>query len=82
MATAARRTAQVIVQKGKARSTITAYVPTKVGTREIAALNEVLINKVIKDLTGCPCLSGLVDVILHDDLANSIDVDLSSGKLG
>ena len=82
MATSKSRIAQVTVQKGRAGSTVTAYLPPKPGTKELAALNEVLINKVIKGLTGCPCLSGLVDVILHDDLADSINIDLASGKLG
>ncbi|HLO01474.1 MAG TPA: hypothetical protein VK208_23645 [Pyrinomonadaceae bacterium] len=83
MATSTKsRTAKVLVQKGKARSVITAFVPTKVGSREVAALNEVLINKIIKDLTGCPCLSGAVDVIFRDDLAKSINIDLASGQIG
>jgi hypothetical protein len=77
------RVAQLQVQTiAKGRSTITAFVPTKVRAAELEALNKTLIDKVIKDLTGCPCLSGVVDVIFKDDLVDSIRVDLASGKIG
>jgi hypothetical protein len=79
---ATARVAQLQIQKGKTRSTVTAYVPSNIRGPEFAKLNAVLVDKVIKDLTGCPCLSGAVDVIFHDDLASSISVDLASGKLG
>jgi hypothetical protein len=80
--TARPRTAQLVIQKGRAGATVTAYCPTKVTGKEFAALNEIVINKVIKDLTGCPCLSGLVDVLYHDDLNKSINIDLASGQIG
>lgn len=76
------RVAQLQIQKGKNRSTVTAYVPSNLRASEFAKLNTVLVEKVIKDLTGCSCLSGAVDVIFHDDLASSIRVDLTSGKIG
>jgi hypothetical protein len=81
--TSKTRVAQLQVQTvAKGRSTITAFVPTKVRGAELEALNKVLVDKVIKDLTGCPCLSGVVDVIFKDDLVDSIRVDLASGKIG
>jgi len=80
--TAKTRVAQLQIQKGKDRSTITAYVPSNLRASEFAKLNTVIVEKVIKDLTGCSCLSGAVDVIFHDNLADSIRVDLGSGKIG
>jgi hypothetical protein len=80
---ATSRSAQIQVQTVKGgRSRITAFVPNKVKGAELEALNKVLVDKVIKDLTGCPCLSGVVDVLFKDDLVDSIKVDLATGKIG
>jgi hypothetical protein len=71
------RTATIQVQQqGKARATITAYVPSNIRAPEFEKINKVIVEKVIKGLTGCPCLSGLADVIYKDDLADSINVEL------
>ena len=80
--TSRARLAQVQVQTVNKRSVVTVFVPSKPRTGELDNLNKVLIEKVIKDLTGCPCLSGLADVILKDDLVDSIRVDLATGKIG
>lgn len=83
MATSTKtRAATLQIQTRKNRTTVTAFVPTKVRGPELDALNKVLVEKVIKDITGCPCLSGIVDVILRDDLVDSVRVDLASGKIG
>ena len=76
------RNAQVQVQTVNKRSVITVFVPPKPRAAELDNLNKLLVEKVIKDLTGCPCLSGLADVILKDDLVDSIKVDLATGKVG
>ncbi len=76
------RTAQVQVQTVNKRSVITVFVPPKPRAAELDNLNKFLVDKVIKDLTGCPCMSGLADVILKDDLVDSIKIDLATGKLG
>jgi hypothetical protein len=76
------RTAQIQVQTVNKRSVVTVFVPSKPRTGELDNLNKLLVEKVLKDLTGCPCLSGLAEVILKDDLVDSIKVDLATGRVG
>jgi hypothetical protein len=73
----AERIAQLQVAKGVGnRSLVTVQVPTKITAKEFGALQKTLIDKVIKDLTGCACLSGAVDVIFREDLEQVIRVNL------
>lgn len=76
------RNAQVQVQTVNKRSLITVFVPPKPRAAELDNLNKFLVEKVIKDLTGCPCMSGFADVIFKDDLVDSIKIDLATGKIG
>jgi hypothetical protein len=43
---------------------------------EIARIDDILINTVIKDLTGCACLSGTIDVIWERQFDRVLDVQL------
>ena len=84
MATARdERVAKFHIQKGvgKARSVVTATVPADINVKEFGAIQGTLIEKIIKDLTGCACLSGAVDVIFRDEFRDVIRVDLRSGKM-
>lgn len=76
MAVANERRAQIFVgEKGSNRAVRVSH-PGKLTTAEIHRIDEVLINKVIKDLTGCACLSGTIDVIWEKDFEQILDVRL------
>jgi len=70
------RQAQIhIGAKGDGRAVRVSH-PGKLTPDEVARVNEVLINKVIKDLTGCACLSGTIDVIWERQFEAVLDVKL------
>jgi hypothetical protein len=50
--------------------------PGKLTPNEIAQIDKVLINDVIKGLTGCACLSGTIDVIWERQFERVLDVQL------
>jgi hypothetical protein len=45
-------------------------------------IDDVLVNKVIKDLTGCACLSGVIDVIWEKDFDRVLEVELGEAFSG
>jgi hypothetical protein len=45
-------------------------------------IDDVLVNKVIKGLTGCACLSGVIDVLWERDFENVLDVQLGEAFRG
>jgi hypothetical protein len=75
------RVAKVAVQKGTNLTTLLVSVPHKPTTKELAALQTAISDKIIKDLTGCACLSGAIEMIFRDEFAEHIRVDLSSGRV-
>jgi hypothetical protein len=79
----ATREARISVEKGKgrARHVVNVSVPTDIRPKEYGLLNQYIIEKVIKDLTGCSCLSGFADVIHRDEFVDVIRVDLKTGGL-
>ena len=50
--------------------------PGKLTPAEIGQIDKILINDVIKDLTGCACLSGTIDVIWEKQFERVLDVRL------
>lgn len=50
--------------------------PGNLTHNDIAAINKHLIERVIKDLTGCSCLSGTIDVIWEKGFDRLINVQL------
>ncbi len=74
------RVARLHVERSRARSTVTVSVPPDLKAKEFGALQAALIDRVIKDLTGCACLSGVVDVIFRNELDDAIRVDLNTGR--
>jgi hypothetical protein len=50
--------------------------PGKLTPNEIAQIDKVLVNDVIKGLTGCACLSGTIDVIWERQFERVLDVQL------
>ncbi len=76
MATSKARVAQIFVgEKGQNR-TVRVSHPGKLSPDEIARIDRVLVNDVIKRLTGCSCLSGTIDVIWERDFDKVLDVQL------
>lgn len=75
------RVARLHIEKGRSRSTVTVSVPPDFRPKEFGSLQASLIERVIRDLTGCPCLSGAVDVIFRNDFEDAIRVDLNSGRI-
>ncbi|GAO39757.1 hypothetical protein SCH01S_39_00420 [Sphingomonas changbaiensis NBRC 104936] len=70
------RTAQISLgAKGDHRAVRVSH-PGKLTPDEIARIDTVLINDVIKDLTGCACLSGTIDVIWEQQFDRVLDVQL------
>jgi hypothetical protein len=71
-----RRQAKIYLgKKGEARAVRVSH-PGKLTPAEIGRIDDVLINKVIKDLTGCACLSGTIDVIWEQNFDQVLDVQL------
>lgn len=71
-----KRRAQISVGlKGQSQTVRVAY-SGQLSAREITRINDTLINSVIKDLTGCACLSGIIDVIYEPIFDRVIDVQL------
>lgn len=62
-------------KKGENRAVRVSH-PGKLTPAEIASIDKVLINDVIKDLTGCACLSGTIDVIWEQQFDRILDVQL------
>ena len=50
--------------------------PGQLSPKEIAQIDDHLINDVIKGLTGCACLSGTIDVIWEKNFDRVINVQL------
>lgn len=76
MATTSRRAATISLgAKGEAR-TVRVSHPGKLTPDEIRRIDDVLVNKVIKGLTGCACLSGTIDVIWERNFDQVLDVQL------
>lgn len=75
-AAARSRTAQISLgAKGENRAVRVSH-PGKLTPDEIARIDKVLINDVIKGLTGCACLSGTIDVIWEQRFDKVLDVQL------
>jgi hypothetical protein len=71
----ARMAKIMIGAKGDARAVRVSH-PGKLTPEEISRIDHVLINDVIKDLTGCACLSGTIDVIWEKQFDRVLDVQL------
>ena len=76
MVTKKARTAQISLgAKGTTRAVRVSH-PGKLTPDEIARIDRVLINDVIKKLTGCACLSGTIEVIWEQQFDQILDVQL------
>ena len=72
----ARRLAHISLGvKGDGRAVRVSH-PGQLTPDEIQRIDKVLINDVIKDLTGCACLSGTIDVIWEKQFEKILEVQL------
>jgi len=69
------RRASLQLEKLVGRQTLNVRVPRDVSDKDFARLGRSIIE-VIRNHTGCACLSGVIDVILKDDLQDAINVEL------
>jgi hypothetical protein len=71
---AARSSAHIFVSGRGENSVVRVLAPGKLGPAQLEKLNKVLIEDVIKGITGCACLSGVIDVIFDKGFEKSINV--------
>ena len=67
-----------VIKKSRDGGRVEVTVPKDMTGRDVASVNDVLINKVIKGLTGCACLSGVIEVLWKPEFEDIIRVDLPS----
>jgi hypothetical protein len=70
------RKAQILFGNEGDMRAVKVFHPGGLTRKDIADVNNYLIDKVIFDLTGCSCLSGTIDVIWERDFDRVITVDL------
>ena len=70
------KTAQLQLEKFAGRQSLNVRVPSDVNDRDFAKLGK-SIFELIKGHTGCNCLSGIIRVVLEDDMQDAIRVELN-----
>jgi len=70
------RLARILVGEKDARRAVRVFHPGKLTPDDMQRIDKVLVNDVIKGLTGCACLSGIIDVIWERDFEKVLDVQL------
>jgi hypothetical protein len=77
-ASAANRQARIMVGEKDTTRAVRVFHPGRLTPDDMRKIDEVLVNKVIKGLTGCACLSGVIDVIWEKDFDHVLDVQLGA----
>jgi hypothetical protein len=77
-----RRQARILVGEKGTNRAVRVFHPGRLTPDDMRRIDDVLVNKVIKDLTGCACLSGIIDVIWEKDFENVLDVQLGEAFPG
>jgi hypothetical protein len=72
----AGRQARILVAEKGSNRAVRVLHPGKLTPEDMRRIDDVLVNKVIKGLTGCACLSGVIDVIWERDFDHVLDVQL------
>jgi len=70
------RKANILVGEKGSNRAVRVFHPGKLTPEDIRRIDDLLINKVIFDLTGCSCLSGTIDVIWELDFERVLEVEL------
>ena len=76
------RTAQILIGEKGANRAVRVLHPGKLSPDDMVRINKVLVEQVIKGLTGCSCLSGVIDVIWEREFDQVLDVKLGAGFQG
>lgn len=72
------RYAQITTVDLKRQQLLRVAVPTKISAKELGIVHDSILER-IRDLTGCACLSGVIDVILEERFQDVINVELPGG---
>jgi len=71
-----RRHATILVGEKDSNRAVRVLHPGQLTPEDMRRIDDVLVNQVIKDLTGCACLSGIIEVIWERDFDRVLDVQL------
>ena len=81
--TAARhRNARILVGEKGSNRAVRVLHPGKLTPDDMLRIDKVLVNDVIKGLTGCACLSGIIGVIWEHDFEHVLEVRLGEAFRG
>jgi hypothetical protein len=81
-AAASARQARILVAEKGSNRAVRVLHPGKLTSDDMKRIDEVLVNKVIKGLTCCACLSGVIDVIWEREFEQVLDVQLGPAFQG
>jgi hypothetical protein len=79
---AAGRMARILVAEKGSNRAVRVFHPGKLTADDMRRIDDVLVNKVIKGLTGCSCLSGVIDVVWESQYDQVLDVQLGEAFRG
>lgn len=82
MAVAKRRSARILLDKKGSTRAVRVLHPGKLTPDDMLRIDKILVNDVIKGLTGCSCLSGIIDVLWERDFERVIEVELGEAFRG
>lgn len=82
VAAAKNRQARILVAEKGTNRAVRVFHPGRLTAEDMRRIDEVLVTKVIKDLTGCACLSGVIDVIWERDYERVLEVQLGAAAHG
>lgn len=71
-----RRQAAILVGEKGANRAVRVLHPGQLTLEDMRLIDDVLVNQVIKDLTGCACLSGSIEVSWERDFDRVLEVQL------
>ena len=75
---ATRRAVQIFVGDKSGNRAVRVSHSGGMTPRDISKISDVLVNDVIKGLTGCACLSGVIDVIWERNFDRVLNVQLGN----
>jgi hypothetical protein len=70
------RVANLNVTQRGGNKVLTVSVPSKPTGKELTLLGQ-SISDMVKTITGCPCLSGVMSVVLDEEMGKVVTVDLA-----
>jgi hypothetical protein len=76
MARAGERFAELHLEKLVGRQTLTVSVPRDLEVEHFNVLGESILE-IIKNHTGCACLSGVIDVVLQEQFQEAVRVEFN-----